>query len=318
MRNTRSSANIAAAIALSSSSPACWICAAGLSDYPITSGQIVDPSETPRLTKKTKVGGGAIGGEVEHGQRKGFHTHKNVGVRRTSMLSFLSPIENLAELQLFNNLLLKHTHGIHVDFESMARDFNGEVERSLRQPQQQGEQGLLLRPKTARELATFDRMLAHEMARRSSEELSECLSGLSSPTSALRTMSMPAQEVLSVLQQLMANAKARAGSQDRMGQTGLGGGGSSLGGEPVSGVGSSEPALTTVQPGVKTYPSKAKPDKPNNQGGGKKTRCGACGKREHEWGGLTLCQHRGVCDEYRKKHPEDRAVKKARKAEGGG
>ena len=160
----------------------------------------------------------------------------------------------------------------------MAKEFNDRVEAELRRSQPLGGQGVQLRPKTELQLQQFDRYLAKEFARRGAAALQECLATAVPPNLPL---SPPAQEVLSVMQQLMANSKAAGGGQKR-----------------DSG-------------GTKAGPSKQEA-KPAGRGAGAKGMCGACHRPSSEWGGLSINQHRRVCSDFMSLHPEHRSVKKAK------
>jgi hypothetical protein len=185
------------------------------------------------------------------------------GAKRASFSSLTSPIKTQAEVQLYNTLLPQHTHGSKTNWDGMARAFNDEVIMDLRSPSPT--KGLL--PKTSKQLAKFDRMVAQEVCRTGAMDTLLALRG------AANNQPIPlapnVQHVVNALQHLGTAADfqiMRAQAQ--------------------------APAPASKP----KYASKAKENKGNKQGEGKKG-CRFCGWRPAE-GGPTLYQHRATCKSY--------------------
>lgn len=184
------------------------------------------------------------------------------GAKRATFSSLTSPIRTTQEVQLFNHLLPLHTKGSKTNWDSMARDFNTELAHSV----SSNSMGTGLAPKTGRQLAKFDRVVAQQVCKGNTLEV---LFGLQAAGSNQPKPLPPSvQNVLDAVQHLTAAGQAQV---------------------PPA------PAMPTKP----KYASKAKDNKGSRQGEGKKT-CGGCGWGAQE-GGIGLYEHRKTCAAYQAK-----------------
>ena len=207
------------------------------------------------------------------------------------MTSTSSHITNSDEVALFNKLLPDHTRGTKTNWDTMARAFNDEVIHSLQVPDSQ------LSPKTAKQLAHFDRTVAKRLCQNQAMSMMTAINAASNQQA--HPLSPPVQHLVSALDGMMAAARVSQsqGQQNMDPQAG------------ASGAPSEEGRPAPPPPAyVSQFRSRAKEE--GGQGMGQKS-CGGCGWRAKTGEKLTV--HRAGCAAYIAKQASKEGKQKKQK-----
>lgn len=226
-------------------------------------------------------------GSGHHSTRKGYFTGQHKGVTRAPFLSLAEPVDTPEEISLFHTLSQDHQikKGDDLDFVIMARKWNEEVVRLMQQAQEAGMQGVTIRPKTEKQLRYFHKDLSQALCGRRSAGVTEALNGVAAAASP--SMAPSVQACLGVIQSMVAMVKPL---KPMLG--------------PSTSIPKAAPALHTASTSTRRlFPSVAKKNKINNQGGGSK-KC-MCGWRAAA-DGIGLGAHRKKCEPYMSMHPNNK------------